>query len=322
MAASSSAVEPRYEPWWNDVKRAIARYGDKLPVDLTVAQAHYESVRAKVPSSLAYQYNNLFGIKRAKRDFQFQTGGYVTKRTKEYEGTSREMVIEDEFAAYKTLEDSVRDLVRITSYEAFRRHLVQPPPSDPAERERVWAQALVKYGYATEPRYADELLARREWLRRNDSPLNYAPPKSGNPPKLPVGSKDFSKEIAMFDRFKNSLSRLYLRFATWYSGSSESVKRAVDEAVRYVEARAREHASPDKLRLALETAVPKVELALDAAINVPLIPDSWVDAAIHRALVDAIERTVSAYEKLLGTDWGQKLLPPPEPVELMDRAGN
>lgn len=114
-----------------------------IPASITIAQAALESGwGARAPG------NNLFGIK-ADRAWKGKT---VDIATHEYVAGKRVNVV-DKFRAYASIDDCIADRARF---------LKANPRYAPCFREvtgEAWARALQKAGYATDPKYADSLIA-------------------------------------------------------------------------------------------------------------------------------------------------------------------
>lgn len=310
-AALAGPVLPQYARAWQEICDAIARHGDRLPVELTQAQAHYESVRDRVPTALALKYHNWFGIKQAK-DNRFQAGA-VQYKTKEWTEAGKEYGITDGFATYTSPDQAVEDLIRIVSQEAFRKHL----PANPPDKVEAWAKAFVRYGYSTKPSYATELIGRMNWLRlQRPLPPTPKPKAPALPSRQPavVPRKD-----TMFSKIKDLAAQLFLRLI---GVSLPSLEDAARDGVEKAEQYAKGRLSPEKLKAALEAAKAKLVPVLDAAINVPLF-DSLVDKAVDRALTKLIDQIVAGYNRLYGQDWGA-LLEEKKPALLQyvdDKAG-
>lgn len=130
----------------NDVKR----YAQNLLPSVTIAQAILES--ASGTSELAIRANALFGIK-AKDDWKGQT---FSKTTHEHVD-GKTITITAPFRSYPSREASIKDHDaffvtpewRIARYERVRQ----------ATTAEDQAQALKDCGYATDPDYADKLIA-------------------------------------------------------------------------------------------------------------------------------------------------------------------
>lgn len=114
-----------------------------IPASITLAQAALESGwGARAPG------NNLFGIK-ADRAWK---GPTVDIATHEYVAGKRVNIV-DKFRAYPALGDSVLDRAQF---------LRKNPRYGDCFREvtgEAWARALQRAGYATDPKYADTLIA-------------------------------------------------------------------------------------------------------------------------------------------------------------------
>lgn len=126
-----------------------------VPASVTLAQAAIESGWGRFHMGSA---NNYFGIK-ASGSLGPIASGTVTLPTKEFSG-GRTITVSAHFRAYRSLADSLRDhglfLKSNSRYApAFR------VAGDP----NAFARALQRAGYATDPHYADKLIAT---MRAND----------------------------------------------------------------------------------------------------------------------------------------------------------
>jgi len=114
-----------------------------IPASITIAQAALESGwGARAPG------NNLFGIK-ADRSWK---GGTIDIPTHEYVDGKRVNLVA-KFRAYASIDDCIADRAGF---------LKANPRYAPCFREvtgEAWARALQKAGYATDPKYADSLIA-------------------------------------------------------------------------------------------------------------------------------------------------------------------
>ncbi|MDN4036808.1 glycoside hydrolase family 73 protein [Massilia sp. YIM B02443] len=114
-----------------------------IPASVTIAQGALESGwGARAPG------NNLFGI---KADPAWK-GKTVDIRTHEYVA-GRRVDIVAKFRAYASIDDCIADRARF---------LKANPRYAPCFREvtgEAWARALQKAGYATDPKYAESLIA-------------------------------------------------------------------------------------------------------------------------------------------------------------------
>lgn len=125
--------------------------GNQILADLTTAQAILESnLLGRVPSSLAYKYNNLFGIKGRG------TKGSVTLNTKEFiHGQFK--TVSSTFAWNASIEDSLIQrkalLENGTRDKPDRYHNVLS-----AKTFEEAAQNIQKDGYATDPTYSKQLI--------------------------------------------------------------------------------------------------------------------------------------------------------------------
>jgi hypothetical protein len=120
-----------------------------VPASVTVAQAILESDWGR--SALAQDANNYFGIKAVGR---LGTDGVVWMSTGEFDDAGQAYQTVSAFRAYKSLADSVVDhdnLLRTGS----RYAAAMQASTDPKE----FAEQLSEAGYATDPDYADKLVA-------------------------------------------------------------------------------------------------------------------------------------------------------------------
>lgn len=114
-----------------------------IPASITLAQAALESGwGSRAPG------NNLFGIK-ADRSWKGRT---VDVPTHEFVNGKRVNVV-DKFRAYATLGDSVLDRAEFLRQNKRYRTCFQEVTGE------AWARALQRAGYATDPKYADTLIA-------------------------------------------------------------------------------------------------------------------------------------------------------------------
>jgi flagellum-specific peptidoglycan hydrolase FlgJ len=129
-----------------------------VPASVTTAQAILESGWGEHHMGDA---NNYFGIKAQKRDGKITFGdvatGYVDKITKEYDKNGRAYTVIAHFRAYKTMADSFLDHgIFLTSNKRYRRAIDAYAQSKDADE---FARGLQAAGYATDPKYADMLIA-------------------------------------------------------------------------------------------------------------------------------------------------------------------
>jgi flagellum-specific peptidoglycan hydrolase FlgJ len=122
-----------------------AVFQNDVLANLAAAQSILESNLYGKPSSLAYNNNNLFGIKGSG------TAGSVTKPTKEYI-KGKWITVHAQFAANNSLEDSFQQFKKVLDLPRYKA--VQD-----AETFEEAAKAVWKGGYATDPNYPSELIA-------------------------------------------------------------------------------------------------------------------------------------------------------------------
>ncbi len=126
--------------------------GNKVLADLTTAQAILESnLLGRVPSQLAFKYNNLFGIKGRG------TKGSVTLTTTEYVKSKGKISVPQAFAWNETVEDSIkqrRDLFQNGTRDKPNRYFKVLS----AQTFEEAAHAVKEAGYATDENYAKQLI--------------------------------------------------------------------------------------------------------------------------------------------------------------------
>lgn len=114
-----------------------------IPASITIGQAALESGwGSRAPG------NNLFGIK-ADRAWKGKT---VDVATHEYVDGKRVNVV-DKFRAYASIDDAIADRARF--FKANPRYAA----CFKEVTGEAWARALAKAGYATDPKYAENLIA-------------------------------------------------------------------------------------------------------------------------------------------------------------------
>lgn len=150
-----------------------------IPASLTIAQAALESNWGR--SGLTQQANNLFGIKGAG------PAGSVTMRTTEVRG-GQPVQVDAAFRAYHDWNESVNDYAALLSGSSRYAKALR---TDGASAARAVAAA----GYATDPLYADKLIALMDAnsLYRYDSIQTEGGqnvPNNTNPGTSPVSSPD------------------------------------------------------------------------------------------------------------------------------------
>ena len=113
---------------------------------LAIGQAQQESGIISKPSVLASVHNNLFGIKGKG------TAGSTNELTSEYTKAGQKYYIKDDFAKNHTVRDSFiqhRNLMRRPRY----MHVLNAQTLEEA------AAAIQAAGYATDPKYAQNVIA-------------------------------------------------------------------------------------------------------------------------------------------------------------------
>ncbi|WP_246131614.1 flagellar assembly peptidoglycan hydrolase FlgJ [Pistricoccus aurantiacus] len=129
-------------------QRASERSG--VPAELILAQAALETGWGSrgIPTRDGGESHNLFGIKAGSR-WQGDTTDIVTH---EFIGGQRREVV-DRFRVYDSFEDAFTDYASLIGNNARYQGVVQAPNAQEA------ARALQRGGYATDPAYADKLIA-------------------------------------------------------------------------------------------------------------------------------------------------------------------
>ncbi len=135
------------------IEAANEVYSDnKVLRDICIVQGVHESNLLVNPSQLAVKYNNLFGIKKKG------TIGIVLLPTLEF--IKGQMIkVKEPFGFNKNTLDSVKQhqqIMNLTRYKAVREAVTFEDA----------ALALVKGGYATDPRYSGKLVAIHEELKK------------------------------------------------------------------------------------------------------------------------------------------------------------
>src|SRR3954468_10807820 len=167
-----------------------------VPASVTLAQAVLESGWGKFHLGPA---NNYFGIKAFVRGGRVDVGpiaaGFVIRQTHEVVG-GRDVVVSARFRSYRSLGDSMRD------HGQFLRANSRYAPAFAFSRDpNGFAHAIAKAGYATDPAYADKLIAimRANDLYRFD----------GAAPPAPVPAPVVHASVAALQRDLNAqLARL------------------------------------------------------------------------------------------------------------------
>ena len=132
-----------------------------VPAELILAQAALETGwgRHEITTSNGSNSHNLFGIK-AGRHWKGETTDIVTH---EYFNGRRTQVV-DTFRVYDSFEHAFTDYASLIGNNPRYAGVVQAPTAEQAARE------LQRGGYATDPRYADKLVA----VMNSMGPLNAA----------------------------------------------------------------------------------------------------------------------------------------------------
>ncbi len=121
------------------------KYG--VPAALTLAQIILES-RGNYPgglSLLAYECNNLFGIKGSG------TAGSKLYATQEYTGSTY-ITINEPFRKYNNVKESIEDHAILLCTERYTAQ------TESAKNDDDWAYAIWRAGYATDPDYPQKLI--------------------------------------------------------------------------------------------------------------------------------------------------------------------
>ena len=120
-----------------------------VPAALTLAQIVLESSGNKPGglSSLAYECNNLFGIKGEG------PAGYKEYTTKEQTSSGKTYTIAAKFRKYNNVKESVEDHAKLLTTSRYKVYTASAKTSD------EWAIAIWKAGYATDTQYPRKLQA-------------------------------------------------------------------------------------------------------------------------------------------------------------------
>lgn len=134
--------------------RQAKKHDNKIYASVCIAQACHESGYGT--SAKMVKANALFGIKVGKSAYHFGTAwkgaSYNTKTKEYYNGSSTPTVIQDNFRAYSSLEDSTEDYYdMLCTCSRYKPALNQPNPD-------ACIRAIVKGGYATGLAYADHIM--------------------------------------------------------------------------------------------------------------------------------------------------------------------
>jgi hypothetical protein len=122
-----------------------------VPASITLAQGMLESGFGS--SDLANNANNHFGIK-CHKGWTGET--YIHESGENFNGSV--VTIESCFRSYTTVEESFQDHSDFLSSRSNYAFLFQQKPLD----YKGWANGLLKAGYATDPQYANKLIATIE----------------------------------------------------------------------------------------------------------------------------------------------------------------
>jgi hypothetical protein len=125
-----------------------AAFQTGVPASVTVAQAILESDWGR--SQLAQSANNYFGIKAIS---SLGNDGVIWLPTSEYDDSGQTYETISPFRAYKSLTDSLTDHDRLLLTSRYT--VAMRVANDPKQ----FAQQLYAAGYATDPAYADKLIA-------------------------------------------------------------------------------------------------------------------------------------------------------------------
>lgn len=163
---NQDAVRQQKIAWINQLAPYARQMQEKYGViaSISIAQAILESDWHT--STLSTQYNNLYGI---KADASQKS---VVLPTQEFEN-GQWITIQGRFAAYDTWQDSMKAHAELL-YHGTSWNSAQYQHVLAARDYKSAAAALTKDGYATDPTYAEKLIAIiQEWhLSRFDVPQN------------------------------------------------------------------------------------------------------------------------------------------------------
>lgn len=123
------------------------KYG--VPASITLAQIILESsgnYRGSKMSQLAYEGKNLFGIKGQG------PAGSISLSTKEYRENGSGYGILGVFRKYNSYAESIEDHGKLLSSQFYREYTKNIDTTDD------YARAIAKAGYATDPKYADQII--------------------------------------------------------------------------------------------------------------------------------------------------------------------
>jgi len=128
----------------------VEMYRSGIPASITLAQALHESQTGN--SDLAINANNHFGIKCKS----YWTG--LTYKHKDDDYDDEGNLITSCFRSYESVLDSYIDHTNFLTQSAHYSELFDYDKTD----YFMWAHGLKKCGYATDPKYAQKLIAKIE----------------------------------------------------------------------------------------------------------------------------------------------------------------
>ena len=193
--------------------RATAKEYD-VPAAVTLAQAALESDWGRAHMGDA---NNYFGIKAYDKGGVPQIGpiakGFITLPTREVVN-GRSITVNARFRAYGSMADSFRDhanFLKVNSRYA--------PAFDHTDEPDAFARAIAKAGYATDPSYADKLIAlmrqyklyahgRKRRATRDDDDGERDAPDAPEPPDSPARTRRRGQVAALQGSLNEHLRRL------------------------------------------------------------------------------------------------------------------
>lgn len=153
-------------PQWQDLVPIIAKVAQEsgLPPSAVIAQAALESRFGQSAPG-----NNLFGIKGSG------TAGSQRLWTTENVG-GNDVRTQDNFAAYNSLEDSVRDYVRLITQNP-RYSAALNNANDPEK----YIESIRQAGYATDPNYISKVKSYERQYRNFNTPISQPAPTGFTP---------------------------------------------------------------------------------------------------------------------------------------------
>ena len=185
-----------------------------MPAAVTLAQAALESDWGRAHMGDA---NNYFGIKAYDKGGVPQIGpiakGFITLPTREVVN-GRSITVNARFRAYESMADSFRDhanFLKVNSRYA--------PAFDHTDEPDAFARAIAKAGYATDPSYADKLIAlmrqyklyaygRKRRATRDDDDGEHDAPDAPEPPDSPARTRRRGQVAALQGSLNEHLRRL------------------------------------------------------------------------------------------------------------------